>query len=40
MIYFVVLILLVAHELFKFLAKEMDFPQIKWAKICEKWLIN
>lgn len=39
-IYFVVLVLLVAHEFFKFLAKEMNFSQVKRAEIRKKWLIN
>ena len=39
-IYFVVLVLLVAHEFFKLLAKEMNFTQVKRAEIRKKWLIN
>ena len=39
-IYFVVLVLLVAHKFFKLLAKEMYFSQVKRAEIRKKWLIN
>ena len=36
----IVLVLCVVHELFKFLAKEMNLAQIKGSEVGKKWLIH
>ena len=40
MVNFVILVLLIAHELLEFLAEEVHLSKIKWTEICKKRLVD